>query len=296
MLGIGFEERCCAYPKILADARVPAGKHSFYCVLPPDDNCSWALKACRERHAREIHNLLPASRTLSIDQMVEEALSAGAIENFCVDISSLPRAFIFRILQELREKSEGGTRVWIIYTNPEVYDHGSLQEPGPGARPFFNAPKLRPGEKSAALILPGFDVEYTNVALTYLRAATGVDPQITWLIPFPGAKFAFYERTLESHGGLIGEANFRLLLQYEINHATMSLRQEIKALDQFPVWFVPLGCRITCVPVLLSVLWAKQQSINVNILLPETRVYNSIRSEGARPPLVEQIQFVEPSG
>ena len=56
-----------------------------------------------------------------------------------------------------------------------------------------------------------------------------------------------------------------------------------------PVFMVPLGARVTCIPVFAAVLWARNAAHHVDVMLPATRRYSSIRSEGGGTPLIEDI-------
>lgn len=142
------------------------------------------------------------------------------------------------------------------------------------------------------VMLPGFDVEYTNLALSHVKAVTGQDPTLRWLFSFPGRKYQFYERALESHLELMEGEVPALFPQNEIRPAFERLLKELTSAKDRPVFCVPLGCRLTCVPVFLAVWCARMLRDDVNLLFPKTRRYNSIRSGGGDAPLIERLPAV----
>ena len=291
IFGVGFEERCLGYARYLANESLKAHEHVFLCVVPPDDKVSGLLRSQRALHLKEIQTILPAARTGTIDEIDAQIDGAPLPENICLDISTLPRLFIFRLLRKLLEKGQNFVPIYIIYTYPREYAYGALEEPAADVEYVFtDNPKLTKG-RIAAVFLPGFDRACTDIALTYIRAATGPDSVIKWHFPFPGRVYAFYERALDSHIDLVKDSTYYIYPQHEIALAFRRFTSDIQSLRQMPVFFVPLGPRVTCVSTLLTVSRARAEGIAANIVVPIMRNYTSVRSEGAQIPLIEQIPY-----
>lgn len=297
IFGVGFEERCLAYPKFINDANPGAREQAFLCVNPPDEHVSGYLQARREKHRATIKGYLRSTRMAQIDEIEREIEEGEPPDNFCLDISTLPRAFIFRLLNKVLEKSRGEEKgqckipIYIIYTYPKNYAYGPLEEPATDVSLSFDNPQLIKGKKVVAIILPGFDRHCTDIALTHIKASTGLSPTPQWQFPFPGRIFAFYERALENHIDLVKDTSISVYPQEEINLAFDRFKREVGEVSSLPVFYVPLGPRITCVSVFLAALWSREKGVNANVLVPVMRSYTSIRSEGHKTPLIEQIHY-----
>jgi hypothetical protein len=288
IFALGYEERCLAYARALSDS-VLSGKHKFLCVVPPDEHVSWFLKSVRRKHQDAILQMLPGTHFGSWDDLKREISDLGRWETCCLDISSLPRTLIFSALGQMLATRKPGRNLFVLYTFPAQYAYGPLQSPAADVTIHFTDPQLRVGETTAAYVIPGFDVEYTNLALAYMKGATQRQPHVTWLLAFPGRKYAFYERALERHIELISDSKVSLFPQDEIALALKELEGAVEAAPAMPVYFVPLGSRINCVSVFLAAVAAKKKGKQVNILYPRTLRHSSIRSTGFTSPLIERI-------
>lgn len=292
VFSVGFEERCLGYTKFLRNASLKTHEQVFLCVVPPDENVSGYLRSQRIAHLKEIRTTLHATRIGTIDEIEAQIDDAALPDNICVDISTLPRPFIFRLLLKLLQKGQNTVPIYSIYTYPREYVYGTLEEPSTNVTCVFNdPPQLTKGPRVAAVFLPGFDRACTDIALTYIKAATGNEPVTQWHFPFPGRVYAFYERSLESHIDLVKDHSFSIYPQQEIGLAFRRFRSDIQSVRHMPVFFVPLGPRITCVSILLTATHARAQGIGANIIVPVMRKYTSVRSEGAQIPLIEQIPY-----
>ena len=107
VFSLGFEERCLAYPAELSRANPHGGRQVFRCVRLPDDKVNSSLRARRKRNESSLKDLLPATVITSLKEIEQEIKSADLFDNFCLDISTLPRASVFRLLQRVIEKSRG---------------------------------------------------------------------------------------------------------------------------------------------------------------------------------------------
>jgi hypothetical protein len=287
IFGLGFEERCLSYPAELSKADLHGGRHVFRCVKLSDDTVNTSLRHRRKKNETDIKDFLPSARITSIEEIEDEI--DDSYDNFCLDISTLPRMLIFRLLHQVILRSRRNARIFIIYSYPEKYSSGALGHPASEISLCFKEPKLTAGEKVEAIILAGFDRPFTDISLTHIKAATEKAPEIQWQIPFPGRKYTFYERALESHLDLVKD-HFFIYPQDEINLAYEFFKKKIESVNNMPIFFVPLGPRISCVPVFLATLWAKRKNIEANILIPRTGRYTSTRSENYQPPMIEEIR------
>lgn len=290
VFSLGFEERCLAYPVELSQANPHGGKQIFRCVRLPDDKVNSSLRERRKKNESSIKSLLPSTLITSLKEIEREIDSADLFDNFCLDISTLPRTSVFRLLEHVIFKSRGSVPIFIIYSYPNTYSSGSLGNPSTEVALHFEEPELTRGEKVAAIMLPGFDRPFTDIALTYMKGATREALESHWQFPFPGWKYAFYERALESHIDLAKGGPFSVYPQDEINLAYELFKKKVKSINHLPIFFAPLGPRISCVPVFLATLFARRRNIMANILIPKTRSYTSTRSEGYQVPLIEEIR------
>lgn len=288
IMSLSFEQRCLAYPTILKDQRLPAREHTFFCIDLGDDNLNEFLKILRKNHSEEIKDTLPSIQFVTIEELFEEIDRIHPPDNVYIDLSSLTRISIFHLLQKVYEKWYSKINLFVIYSYPKNYMYGHLQEPAFTVEAVYDLPKPTRGEKVCALVLPGFDIEYTNVSLVYLRAKTERKSEVRWYIPFPGKQYNFYERTMESHLIFLKNYRFTLYPQEELKLSFDRIRKEIQTHGS-PVFIIPLGCRIICISVFLATVWARKEGRKVNILLPQTRRYESIRSEGYVEPLIGEM-------
>ncbi|QDV91813.1 hypothetical protein RAS2_29190 [Phycisphaerae bacterium RAS2] len=283
---ISFEDRCLAYPRILAQLKLPGNSHTLLCLVPPDDGVGGELQKRRAENKSHIYELLPAIRTGSISELVRQLMDAPPPDSIYLDISAMPRRAIFDILIAIADQRFESTRVFILHADPEAYHHGALQTPDPGMSPYFDA-QLPRAMKTSVLMFPGFDLAYSLVALTYIEAATGPHPHTKWLFSFPGRTYAFYQRARETHLHLVGNSEVSLYPQYHIQLAFERLRTELFGSEL--IVLVPLGPRITCVSIFLACLWARQCDRHVEVLVPRTGKYTSLRSSGSCEPMIEEI-------
>jgi hypothetical protein len=293
IFGLGFEERCLKFPQVLRDSRPSAGSQTFFCVDPGDWNLASSLKTQRSAYTHEIQKMLPSARICSLAEPLAEIGSRETPDYFCVDVSTLPRTYIFKVLEAIFRKTNGRVPTFVIYTYPKTYAYGQLQDPASEMNLVYDAPALPRGKRATMIMLPGFDVEYTNLAISYAKAVTGQDSTLRWLFSFPGRRYQFYERALESHLELIEHETPVLFPQNEIRPAFERLLKELTSSKDRPVFCVPLGCRLTCVPVFLAAWCARRSREDVNLLFPKTRRYNSIRSGGGDVPLIEQLPTLD---
>ncbi|HEV2989882.1 MAG TPA: hypothetical protein VG759_15670 [Candidatus Angelobacter sp.] len=291
IMAVGFEQRCLAYPKILHGST--AKEQTFLAIKVSGHNISQNLIGQSEQNEADIRKLLPSIHIQSKISILEELRVRAVPTNYCIDTSSMPRAYIRDVLAELLKRSIPGASIFVTYSYPARFVYGNLQEPASDVATYFDTPVLVNGKKVAALIMPGFDIDYTNMALTHLTAATGLLPAIRWLFSFPGRKYQFYERALETHIDMMDGKGPIFFPQDEIAVAMQRLYNEITAIRDMPVFCIPLGSRLTCVPLFLAVWRARMEGKEVNVLIPKTRRYNSLRSEGGGTPLIEQLQGID---
>jgi|GEM_PF-6454438 len=289
VFALGYEERCLAYPGVLSDEGL-SGKHRFLCIVPPDEHVTWYLKRVREQHRTRIMEMLPGTHTGPWPEIRDEiSRDQDLWDTYCLDISSLPRSLIFEALEQMNDAVQLGKNAFVVYTFPADYAYGPLQSPASDVTIHFPEPRLRANVKIATFLIPGFDVEYTNLALAYIKGATQLAPDIRWLLPFPGRRYAFYERALERHAELLADSKLVLFPQDELALALKELVKQAESVPALPVYFVPLGSRINCIPVFLATLLIRMQNRDANILYPKTLRHSSIRSTGFTTPLIERL-------
>ncbi|HEY2289875.1 MAG TPA: hypothetical protein VGM86_04150 [Thermoanaerobaculia bacterium] len=237
--------------------------------------------------------MLPAVRISSINSIEDEIRGAEAFNNICLDISTIPRRTIFRVLTVLAGAAKPDTSIFVLYTYPRNYAYGPLEDPSSEINLVYDNPKLPRDSTIGALIMPGFDREYIDVTMAYMRGATGTAPEYRFMFGFPGRRYAFYERSLESSLTLIQESGLRLYPQDEIKLTVKKIAREIHAFNNAPVFVAPLGPRICCVAAFMAVRDARnKENFGVNLIVPGTRRYSSIRSDGIGDTLIEQIFLV----
>jgi len=290
---LSFEERCLAYPQVIKDLSLPARKHAFFGIRLSDENVSKFLRELRKKHEGVMREYLPSIQFVTFDETIRRIHDFPQTINVYIDMSGLPRHYIFRILKTAFEKFEEAcnVRIFCIYTYPKEYAESPLQEPATTINYIFESSTLFREKKLSLIILPGFDVEYTNVGLTHVYSVSNREPDIYWLIPFPGRTYRFYERVLESHFHFfkrVSESDIILYPQEQLRLSFNKLRKQIESLPE-PLIVMPLGCRIICIPTFLSVIFTRGKKRKIDILFPQTSMYDSLRSEGYTNPLIEEI-------
>ena len=294
IMAVGFEERCLAYPKVLRGNLGSKGQ-AFLAIKVSEDNVSQTLVALSEQNESEMRKLLPSVQIQPLSYLLDTLRTMAVPSNYCVDTSAMPRFCIHEVLSTILRKSRGDASVFVAYSYPTRFVHGNLQEPATDVAIYYDTPSLISGKKVTAFVMPGFDIDYTNVALVHIKAATALPPSIRWLFSFPGRKYQFYERALETHGEMMAGERLEFFPQDEINIAAEKLYTKITSIRHGSVFCVPLGCRLTCVPLFLAVWRARivqKADDTVNILVPKTRRYSSLRSEGGDTPLIEELRGI----
>jgi hypothetical protein len=245
-------------------------------------------------------NILPSAVGLSLGDLLKEIHEISTPTqhfNIYIDMSGLPRAYIFSVLQAICEKYENNrfVKLFCIYTYPKNYVEGSLQEPAGEMKCVFRG-YLPTMSKATLMIFPGFDVEYTTTGLTYVKAKTSEEPGILWFIPFPGRTYRFYERVLETHMPFLENLpNEKIILypQEELRLAFNILHTKINEIfhENHYILLMPLGCRIICLPIFLNVWLARKEGKKeIDIVFPSTIRYNTLRSsEEYEEPLIDEI-------
>ena len=291
IMAVGFEQRCLAYPRALhANSQKD---QTFLVIRVSGNNVSQTLLGHCEDNEAEFRKLLPSAQIQPKSLIIQEIRNRDIPANYCVDTSSMPRSCIRDVLAALLERSDGAASIFVIYSYPTEFVYGSLQEPASDVALYYETPAFVHDKRVSALIMPGFDIDYTNMALTHIRAATGSLPSIRWLFSFPGRKYQFHERALETHIDMMDGKKPIFFPQDEITVAMDRLYAEIMSVHDSPVFCVPLGCRLTCVPLFLAVWRARKEDKDVNVLIPKTRRYNSLRSEGGDTPLIEELGAID---
>ncbi len=290
ILTLGFEERCIAYLNFLSNNSLIKNQNRFICVSPTDHNVSNYLTLRRKEYRKYIQNTLPNISIAPIEQILQEINSGQTFENFCIDISTTPRIFIFKLLHSITEKKN--SRIFIIYSYPKRYMFGNLEEASPIINYIFDTPQASDMNPGRILIMPGFDLNQTTVSLSHLYSHNR-EWKTHWLIPFPGRKYHFYERTLERHLPLIGKDTPRLFPMDELKYGADVLFKEILQEKDISTFVIPLGPRIISVPVFLAATQINKKNDSdisrVNIIFPKTIIHNSLRSDGSVEPLIEEI-------
>jgi hypothetical protein len=288
IFALGYEERCLAYPKLLSSAGLSAG-HKFICALPPDENVSRYLRDIRQSHREQIRGALPPVHIGIWSEVKEDLDDASQWDSLSLDISSMPRSLIFSVLLKILKTPGCLEKTFVVYTFPAQYAFGPLQRPSPEIRILFDSPVFQNDRSAVALVIPGFDVEYTTVALAYINGACRVMPQVKWLLPFPGRRYSFYERAHETHIELMDDLLPELFPQEEIVAAAEKLKEVIGPSPDRPTFFIPLGPRLNCISVFLATMAARLEGLEVNVLYPQTLTHSSIRSSGCAVPLIEKL-------
>src|ERR1700733_6924163 len=75
-----------------------------------------------------------------------------------------------------------GTAIFVIYSYPARSVYGNLQQPASDAATYYDTPALANDKVVSALIIRGFDIDYTIWNLTYVRAGCPTSRQLceTW--------------------------------------------------------------------------------------------------------------------
>ena len=286
----GFEERCLAYPRWLYENCPNIGKQRFLCVESKDRMVSDYLLDRQQRHRRQLQELFASTQFVQPDQLkstLDAAIGQPAAPVF-IDISSLPRRYIFRLGDLTMSLARNNRRVFLVYTYPMHYHAGPLQRPS-GEFDTFPSEQDQCFDTPRLLLIPGFDVEYADLVVCYARARWANDFSITWLFPFV-RRYEFYERALEAHLHLVHPDSYRLISQDVIGLCVRQLGSCIQE-DQRPIVVWPLGPRIVCASVSLALrlVRARQPERPMVIVAPRTARYDSLRSADAEEPLVEEI-------
>jgi hypothetical protein len=289
-LSVGFEERCLAYPNFINQYH-PGASNTFLCTYSPVENVNDYLKTKTENNKNEIKRLIPSVKFISFHE-IEDIINVEELsKNIFIDISSLPRMLIFKLLINIIEKQKNISNIHFIYTFPKEYDHKKLQESHHKIDLIFERPEPLKTKKATLLIIPGFDSDYINTALSFVEYNSEPEIKLLWLLPFPGRKYDFYERLIETHYVNLSKNTYTLLPQEEIMLSYKEIKKIIEAEIEGDrnIFVLPVGCRINCIPVLLSVLEIRRINEKVNIIVPRTRWYSSSRSLKYEEPLVELI-------
>jgi len=286
----GFEERCLAYPRWLDENCPNIGQQRFLCVEPKDRTVSTYLLDKQQDLRRQLEGLFASTQFVQhaqLESTLNAAIGQRAAPVF-IDISSLPRRYISSLGDLTMSLVRNNRRVFLVYTYPRRYYAGPLQRPS-GEFDTFPAEQDRWRGAPRLLLIPGFDVEYANLIVCYARAHWPDDLSITWLFPFV-RRYELYERALEAHLHLLQPGSYRLISQDVIGLCVRQLQTCIQE-DQRPIVVCPLGARLVCASVSLALrlLFAEQPARHMMIVVPRTARYDSLRSEGAEEPLVEEI-------
>jgi len=207
VFGLGFEQRCLSYPTLLRQMN-PSPSQVFRCLNPMASNLIWPLRTKHDEHWAALSKQLPNTQLCTQDQLAVE-LKKQQPTSICLDVSSLARFEIFALMDTVLQNT-GSSRIYAVYTYPKIYAYGSLQEPAHDVKFRFNE-SLPQHRRVSVIILPGFDVEYANIALTFLKAATAVEPNVKWLFSYPGEKYHFYDRAIEAHLDIMGNSKETLI-------------------------------------------------------------------------------------
>lgn len=290
---LSFERRCLAYPQILRDLNLSAQKHSFFSIRLSDDNVSKFLQELRRENEKAMRNHVPSIQFITFTGIIQRIQNLSPPINIYIDMSGLPRQYIFLILKAIFENFEeaSNVRIFCIYTYPKEYTESPLQEPSTAITYIFGSSASFQEEKISLIILPGFDIEDTNVGLTHLYSISNREPDIYWFIPFPGRTYRFYERVIESHFYFlkrVSESKIILFPQEQLRLSVNNLRKQIEGLPE-PLLVMPLGCRIICISTFLSVVLAQRKKRKIDVMFPQTSIYDSLKSEGYTIPLIEEI-------
>jgi hypothetical protein len=294
IFNLGFEKRCLAYPEFLNDHKNI--NHKYICLWAPNEEFSPFLIDEKNENKQKLDSFFSTLEYKAFNDVSGPIKNyLPSVKNVYVDISVLPRTYIFRLFKVLHEIRELGTeiRVHIIYTFPLQYLYNKLQQKAPEIEIYNSDFNLNADKTPIVYMLPGFDVEDTNIVMAFLNGKIYPNKvQYKWLVGFPGIDYNFYERALESHLSYL-EENFTLFPQSEINLAFERLTEKVSGVDKDrDIIFVPIGSRLTCVPVILCANYLKSTGYNnIHILTPKTKEYNSLRSIGYRDPLIEQLNL-----
>src|SRR5688572_22864120 len=127
IFNLGFEERCTAYPEFIASKKNLKGKH--LCLSTSNDRLSDFLIDSKGENKKKIESLFPTIEFDSITDIIPKLSSfIDRFEKIYIDTSTLPRGYIFKLLNFLLEKgSFKSKRVFLIYTFPKSYVYDKLQ-------------------------------------------------------------------------------------------------------------------------------------------------------------------------
>jgi hypothetical protein len=295
IFSLGFEERCLSYPEFLSAHKNT--DHKYVCLSASNDGLSPFLvdeKDENKNRLDEFFSTVEYKTFVDLPGTIKSYLSS--VKNVFIDISVLPRKYIFKLFKILQEVAEAGikNRVFIIYTFPTEYVHNKLQQKSPEIE-VYSELNLNQDETPLVYMLPGFTVEDTNIVMAFLNGRFYPStPQYKWLIAFPGADYNFYERALESHLPYLDET-FTLFPYLEVNLAFERLKEKVLGENKVrDIIFVPIGSRLTCVPIILCANFLRSKGYtNVHILAPKTKEYDSLRSIGYSQALIEEVYFIK---
>ena len=283
----GFEKRCLAYPKALAGYDI-SQKNKIFCLILPSNIGSFPLSE-ETKNKEELAKLFQASSFVKLEEILTELIAFKSARNIFIDVSSMPRLYIFKILNflfteiaSLKDKS-----IYIIYTYPKKYIHDALQEPDCKLKYVYDDVFPTKKCKCSIIMFPGFDLDYTKITVSILMHET-FEPTFGWFLPFPGREYLFYERALKAHISFFETQKAKLYHLEEMGLFHYRLNQVLDSIDDDTIFMVPLAPRFICVPIFLATQRVKQQK-KINICYPSTKRYNSIRSEGYVNPLIWKI-------
>jgi len=288
LLGFGFEDRCLSYPEYLVASKTPRERHIFYGIHPGDDGVDWVLRAKRSEIQKRILQLLPAIQTIDTED-IEKVLANREYGAIMVDLSTMPRKTICVIVEALIGVVRKGVRIFFVYTYPQTYYQGALQNPAPQCGLYYNKPWPVRREVVASVVMAGFDSTYAALALTWIEGVSGGAQERSFWFGFPGARYEFYQRAVEAHLDLLEGSPVVLYPQNEVQLTFMRLREQVEKSPDKLNLIVPLGPRVTVTSAALCACWARRRGLKMNVLLPATRRYSALRSSGCDSPLVEEL-------
>lgn len=293
ILFTSFEERCNGYPSFISKNLDYFQNPLIFCCEIPNDNVSEFLKSLKKQNYENIKSTLHTIQFIKFEELENTINSFPQGIFYYVDISGIPRKYIFILLDLFYNKIKGDndSKVHFIYTYPNEYVFTSLQDPDTRLDCFYHSPMFVPNIESTVLIFPGFDIEFTNIALTYLKWPNE-SINIQWFISFPGKKYEFYERSLKNHIEFIHNEKIHLFPFQNILRSSNIIMEAINTEANRPIFIIPLAPRIICLPIYLALIKAKQKEKKINILLPRTRKYHSLRSIGyTSDSFIEEFDF-----
>lgn len=290
VLSLGFELRSARVAEILKRINPDRARIRIYCIENDDANVP-PLAIEQRTELRQKLDSSVGPEFIRAGDITERVRAWVAAEHpnssVVIDASAMPRGLLFELLRTLSEIRNTFEQIHLLYTHPDDYVDGVLEEASPFVEALYASPTVRGSTIGALSVFPSFNANETAVVISHVLGGRNVPRALKVELCFahPGARYRFYERAREAHNALCEYSTgltlgVRLYRMDDVDDIAGLLISFVRGLGEREALFAAvLGPRVLCAPVFLTVQ-ALRQRREANILVTRPLIYRSVRSVG----------------